>query len=52
MATIWMLSRIAGTTGGDRAVVSSVPDAVAEKVAREFQAEFTDMGLDVVVWAD
>lgn len=52
MANIWMLSRVAGTFGGDRCVTSSVPQSVADKIATDLNAEFADMGLDIAVWVD
>lgn len=49
--TIWMKSESA-TFAGDRAVVSSVPQVIAEKIVANFNEEFQDMGLDVTVFID
>lgn len=53
MVTVWMKSNSAEHFGvGDRAVMCSVPQAIAEKIVTNFNAEFKDMGLDITVFID
>ena len=52
MASIWMQARLDGVNPAARCVVCGIPAKAATDVVLNLDAEYRDMGLDIMVWVE